>query len=152
MRYRPFKKNIPVSSLVPDPEGAGMLEAPGMQVYDRIIMAAMESSDFPDARLSTALRELSAVPVQDRYVSRVVAALGFAFGDFDSACIKLDLDTLPFSETDRLEGLMEQRSIQFWILMRTFFGSERAKALISAALEDTDEMPDGYGSKRPAAA
>src|SRR5258708_619901 len=127
MRYRPYKKNIPVSQLKPDPEGAGMLDAPQMQIYDRIITAVMHGQD-PAA----SIRELTAVPVEERYISRVIAALGFAFGDFDSACVRMDLDTLLTAEIERLTGLLAGRSTQFCILMREFFGSEQMKAMISA--------------------
>jgi hypothetical protein len=147
MPYRPYKKNIPLSQLKPDPEGAGMLDAPQTQIYDRIIMAAMQGQDP-----SAAIRELTAVPVEERYISRVIAALGFAFGDFDSACVRMDLDTLPPAEIERLTALLAGRSTQFCILMREFFGSEQMKAIISAAAEGPVETTDGFHAPQDLAA
>ena len=123
--------NLPASSIQPDPQGSGLLDAPQMEIYDRIIMAAMQDS----SDLSAAIRKLSAVPVEERYISRVIAALDFAFGDFDSACIKLDVDTLPMGEIDRLGKILETRSAQFCILMREFFGPDYMRILMSAAME-----------------
>jgi hypothetical protein len=138
MSKRLHKINLPVSSIKPDPEGSGLLDAHQMAIYDRIIMAAMQNR--PD--LSAAIRELAAVPVEERYSSRLVSALGFAFGDFDSACVRFDVDTLPSAEIDRLEEQLEMRASQFCILMREVFGSTYMKILMSAAVERAVAPPD----------
>jgi hypothetical protein len=139
---KPKYIDLPISSLKPDPEGAGLLDAPQMQIYDRILMAAMKNQD---SALAAAVRELSAVPVEERYISRIIAALGFAFGDFDSACVRLDLETLPDLEVERMAQLVEARTIQFCILSSTFFGEKKMQELI------TDAIEGAMAGKRPAA-
>ncbi len=129
---KPQFKNLSISSLKPDPEGAGLLDAPQMQIYDRILMAAQTNHD---SELATAVRELAAVAVEERYISRIVAALGFAFGDFDSACVKLDLQTLPEEERERLAQLTATRAIQFCMLLSTLFGKERMQRILTEAME-----------------
>jgi len=117
-----------------------MLDASEMQIYDEIIMAAMQGRDS-----SEAIRRLAAVPVEERYTSRVIAALGFAFGDFDSVCIRLDLDTLPDAEIDRMAALLETTSAQFCILMREFFGPTQMRRIMSENIERAAATEDDSG-------
>jgi len=72
----------------PIQNGADLLNAPQMAIYDQIIIAGMQGYG---PEFSAALRKLCALPVQERYIWRVISGLGFAFGDFDSACVRLDL-------------------------------------------------------------
>ena len=124
-------KDLPLSNLMPDPEAAGLLGAPQMQIYDRILMAAMKNQD---SELAAAVRELAAVPIEERYISRILAALGFAFGDFDSACVRLDLETLPEAEWERVAQVLEMRTIQFCILLNTVLGEKRTQRLLTDAM------------------
>lgn len=117
---------------MPDPEGSGMLDAPQMQIYDEIIMAAMKGLDTAEG-----IGRLKALPVEERYISRIIAALGFAFGDFDTACVRMDLDTLSANELDRIIKLLNMRSAQFCMLMAAVFGPDRMRVIMSDAIEST---------------
>jgi hypothetical protein len=128
----PYKKTLPMSTVKPDPEGAGLLDAHQMQIYDEIIMTAMKGSD-----LSEAIQRLRAVPVEQRYISRIIAALGFVFGDFDGACVRLDLDTLPSDELDRITTLLHIMSAQFCMLVAAVFGPDLMRTIMSDAMEST---------------
>jgi hypothetical protein len=147
MPKRTYKITPPISSLKPDPEGSGIFDAPQMQIYDEIIMATMQGLDP-----SETIQRLVAVPVEERYTSRIIAALGFAFGDFDSACVRIDLDTLPAAEVERMEALIEMRSAQFCILLREFVGSKLMKTIISEAIERAAVTPEDNPSERDLAA
>lgn len=131
--------NLPLSNLKPNPEGASLPDTPQMEIYDRIIKAAMQgySPEF-----SAALRSLDALPFEQRYVWRVISALGVAFGDFDSACIRLDLDSLPGAQVDRMTEEMETRAVQFCILMREFFGEQWMRNIMAAAIDRAAKRPD----------
>jgi hypothetical protein len=131
-------KYIPLDKFKIDPEAAALLDAPQMAIYDRILMAAMQNRD---EALRAALRDLSAIPLSQRYVWGIISALGFAFGDFDSACIKLDLDTLPFKKTDKMREVIEFRAAQFCILMREFFGDEGMKIIMYRAIDNASAQP-----------
>lgn len=135
---RPLKY-IPIDKFKIDPEAAGLLNAPEMAIYDRILMAAMQDRD---SELRAALRDLAAIPLSKRYVWRIFSALGFAFGDFDSACVKLDLDSLSFEKTDKMREVMEFRAAQFCILMATFFGDDGMKIILSRAIDNASAPPE----------
>jgi hypothetical protein len=124
--------NLPLSTIHPDPEGAGLLNAPEMKIYDRIIMWVMQDRA---SEVAAALRELEGVPVEQRYVSRVIGALAFAFGDFDSTCIKFDLLTLPSKDRDSMDEILEVRAAQFCLLAREFFGVERMKTILLRVID-----------------
>jgi hypothetical protein len=136
MSHNSTFKSIPPSSIKPDPQGSGLLEATQMAIYDEIILAAMKgySPEF-----SAAFRKLDALPLEKRYLWHVVSGLGFAFGDFDSACIRLDLGSLPSAQVDAMRDTMESRAIQFCILMREFFGEDRMKHMMTQAIERAAE-------------
>jgi hypothetical protein len=141
--------NLPFSTIHADPEGAGLLDAPEMKIYDRIIMAAMQDHD---SELSATLKELETVPIELRYVSRIIAALAFAFGDFDSACVKFDLLTLPGKEQDRMAGIVEARAAQFCILLREFFGVEGMKNIFLRAIDQAGKSAAGASGQADRAA
>ena len=98
-----------------------------MDVYDQIIKADMQGSD-----VRPALQELAMRPPEDRYISRIVAALGFAFGDLDSRCIGFDLETLPIADLERIRKLLEIRAAQFCMLLRKFLERNRRNAFYPA--------------------
>lgn len=135
MANSPRAMDLPVSSIESDTEGSGLLNSPDMEVYDRFILAGMKGQD-----ISSAIRAISMLPPEQRYVSRIISALGFAFADFDSVCIRIDLDTMPSTEIDRMKEVLETRTIQFCILVREFFGPEALAAIMSAAAEQAAQM------------
>lgn len=129
---KPRFTHIPAANLNPDPEGRGLLDAAEMQVYDRVLMAAMADRK---AEFSAAVRDLRALPLESRYLWRIISALGFVFGDFDSACVRIDLQTLPDKETDRLCQLTRERGIQFLIWLREMLGQTGAQELLAQFMD-----------------
>ena len=115
-----------------------------MDIYDQIIKADMQGSV-----VRPALQELAMRPPEDRYISRIVAALGFAFGDLDSRCVGFDLETLPAIELERIRKLLKIRATQFCMLLREVLGAQPAERLLSRVAEsagtDSDNLPETLG-------
>ena len=76
------------------------------------------------------------------YVSRIFAALGFAFGDFDSVCVRFDIEFLPESELKHLAELAQIRAIPFCILIRTLFGDKMPEIMTTAINRAADSAQD----------
>jgi hypothetical protein len=139
-------RNLPTSDLRPDPTGASLLDAPEMQVYDRILMAEITGRK---QELLAGLRELESIPTAHRYISRIIAAFEFAFGDFDSACIRFDLMSLPTKEHDRINEALRFRVPQFCLLLREFFGVEEMQYILQRSIKLCSESPAEASKKRP---
>jgi hypothetical protein len=68
MQNHRSKKRIPLSQILPDFDGFDMLNEPRMEIYDRILTAALHGplhSYVARREFSAALRELNATPVED---------------------------------------------------------------------------------------
>jgi len=139
---------VPFSTIHADPEGTGLLDASEMKIYDRILMA--EITDRKQ-ELLVGLKELENIPIAQRYISRIIAAFDFAFGDFDSACIRFDLMTLPAKERDRMDEAIRFRTTQFCIMLRELFGVEEMQHILQVTMKLCSESPADASTKRPAA-
>jgi hypothetical protein len=103
---------IPLSQIVTDPAGAMMCRSESLKPYMDYYCAAMTRGD-----VEKALTVIAKLPLNKRYVSRVVECLDWALADYDGETVRLDLPYLP-----NLEGIKEK--LQNRILQLRFLLSE----------------------------
>jgi hypothetical protein len=104
-----------------------------MRPYLDYFKAAMQE-DNPG--VANAVADLKKLKVEDRYLWRVASALKWAFADFDSESVRVDMATIE-TEDDwkRLSELFALRPTQFCLLMKAILGKERMRAVMAGAVE-----------------
>jgi hypothetical protein len=72
------------------------------------------------AGVEAALQTLRELPLEKRYIWRVFSALKWAFADFESESVRLDLLSIPEPKRSEMTKELELRFQQLQILLQTF--------------------------------
>jgi hypothetical protein len=94
-----------------------LLDSEDAQIYVRA---------FDPSTSEGALKAIQELPFEKRYTRRVFWALQWAFADFDSESVKLDLPNIPVSVRSEMLQELERRLWQMLRFIETIRGSERA--------------------------
>ena len=82
-----------------------------------------------------ALREIPALPLEKRYLWRVVSALKWAFVDLEDLNIEADTETLPLEDLKKVVRLVRLRPMQFCLFLSALLGSEKMEQIMTEAIE-----------------
>jgi hypothetical protein len=128
---KPQEQAIDLDRIEITPLARSLMDLPGAEPYLAYIECVLLGTDS-----KVALQKIRALPFEDRYTSRIVGALAFAFADFDSMCIEADkLITTP-SERDVLLGSnFKLRPFQFCIFLRALLGPKEMERIMNDAIE-----------------
>lgn len=107
-----------------------MATSPDMEPY--LMNAEAVLTGHGTDRATTALSEL---PLEHRYIFRIVTGLKQAFCDFDKSSVRADLSTMNAEEFDAVVQLIDCRVLQFAMLLRTVFGAEEMQRMLLDAVE-----------------
>jgi hypothetical protein len=97
---------IPLSQVDTDPVGDMLAESDAIRPYIDHYCALMGRGDTEKT-----LGVIAALPVDKRYLSRVVQCLDWALADYDSCSIELDMPHMP-----DLEEIKEKLRFRLWQL------------------------------------
>jgi len=121
---------IPVSKIVMEEGAEELMSSPDMQPYIKLAGAVMTGSG-----IQAALQQIAQLPLEKRYLWRIVRALHWAFADWDDVSVAADLKTLPLESLQKIEKLLRFRPAQFCSFLKAFGGEERMEAVLSAAIK-----------------
>lgn len=87
------------------------------------------------------LEKIRALPLENRYTWRVASALRWAFADFESMNIDVDLNTLSKEDLNRLQEVvhMPVRAMQFCIYLKSLTGYEATERVMTEAVKAAKE-------------
>jgi len=117
------------STAMNDEEGA-VQYAKSVEPYIRLAMADMTE---PEAK-KQALMELSALPLEKRYLWRIVSALVWAFWDFDDVSVVADKEALSSHELEKVVELVNPRPLQFCMFSSALFGFQNMEKIMAGAV------------------
>jgi hypothetical protein len=120
---------IPIKSLTTEEGIEELLKSPMLSPYIRYFKASSQGTD-----LQSHLDVLQRLPLSDRYLWRVVSALKWAFGDFDSESVKLDRLSMPASEYQQILDALRLRPTQLCMLIAALEGKERMREIMMNAI------------------
>jgi hypothetical protein len=129
MSDEPFKR-MPINKLHQEEGAEELASSPDMEPYLKFAVALMQGSD-PAPELE-AIRQL---PVEKRYVWRVVSALKWGFADFDDLGVDADRQTLSPEDFAKVMELLKLRPIQFCIFLKTLVGAEEMQRMMVEAIK-----------------
>jgi hypothetical protein len=107
-----------------------LLRSPEGQPYRRLAEAVVTGRDT-----GPALREISALPLEKRYLWRVVSALKWAFVDLEDLNIEADTETLPLEDLKKVVSLVRLRPMQFCLFLSALVGPEKMEQIMTEAIE-----------------
>src|SRR5260370_27286278 len=113
----PNPKTIRISDINMEEGVEELLNSPDAQPYVRLALALLAGRD-----LKPALLEISQLPLEKRYLWRVVSALKWAFADLEDLGIVADRKTPSPDHLRRIEDLMKFRPLQFCLFMSALYG------------------------------
>ena len=124
-----MSQKLPAGELKGEPGAAELAESPDMEPYIRFAMSAIQSQD-----LKPALDEIAGLPLEKRYVWRVVSALKWAFADYDSLSIAADRESLSSEDKEKIMDLVMVRPYQFCLFLEAFFGDDLMENVMTSAI------------------
>ncbi len=104
---------------------------PAMAPYLRYSIALAKGESTQEAE-----REIVALPLEKRYVWRILFALGAAVADFDSETVELDRATLSKQDRERVIDSVRLRPLQFCLFLRALLGPDNMRELMTRAAQE----------------
>jgi hypothetical protein len=129
-------KYVPIKDLKAEEGAEDLLDSPLMRPYLEAAMALLQNKDT-----STAIAEIAALPLEKRYVWRVVSALKWGFADFDSGSVAMDRETLSPEDRKRVAESLKHRPMQFCLFLKALLGPEEMQRLMVQAIKVAKQVP-----------
>lgn len=129
-------KKIPLKDLKTE-EGAEELTASAaMQPY-----ATLAEATLTNQGLKEAVAEIGQLPLEERYLWRVLSALKWAFADFDSVNVVIDRKTLSPDDRTKVAELLKHRPVQFCMFLKALLGEEAMEQMMNQAINVAKQVP-----------
>jgi hypothetical protein len=88
------------------------------------------------------LAALAALPLEERYVWRVISALKWAFCDLDTENAMADLHTLSEADLKKVVEPLSLRAIQFCMFVNALIGEDATERIMQHALRCAKESSE----------
>jgi hypothetical protein len=129
-------KKIPLKDLKTE-EGAEELTASAtMQPYATLAEAVLTNQGLKEA-----VAIIGQLPLEERYLWRVLSALKWAFADFDSVNVVIDRKTLRPDDRKKVAELLKHRPVQFCMLLKALLGEEAMEQMMTQAISLAKQVP-----------
>jgi hypothetical protein len=122
-------KSIPLNKLISEDGAHELATAPDMQPYLRLIKAGLQDRDT-----TPHLEEISALPLEKRYIWRVASALKWAFVDLETVSVNVDRQTLSKEDLGKVVELLRLRPMQLCLFLKALLGEEAMERLMGEAI------------------
>ena len=122
-------KMIPIGDLRTEPGSEELAGSASMKPYLEVLKAATGGQDT-----NPALDALAALPLEQRYVWRVVSALKWGLCDLDTESVAADIATLSEQDLKSVAEPLELRAMQFSLFVKALVGETEAREIMLRAL------------------
>jgi hypothetical protein len=121
--------SLPISEIHSEAGAQDLVRSEKMKPYLAFLRAQMGGQDTEPY-----LAALAALPLEDRYVWRVISALKWAFCDLDTENAIADLNTLSEEDLKKVVEPLSLRAIQFCLFVNALIGEEATERIMQHAL------------------
>ncbi len=118
-------EKIPVGDLKSEEGAKELVDSETMRPYVRLAEAIMTRQGLKEA-----VAEIGDLPLEQRYLWRVLSALKWGFADFDSANLVVDRKTLRPEDRRKVSELIQHRPVQFCMLLKALLGDEAMEEMM----------------------
>ena len=127
-------KRLPIKEIQTEEGAQELVRYEKMKPYLALLKAQMGGRD-PEPFL----KALTALPLEERYVWRVISALKWAFCDLYTESVVADLSTLSETDAKKVMEPLTLRSIQFCLFLASLVGEDGADRIMQHALRCAKE-------------
>ena len=92
--------------------------------------------------LKEAVAEIGNLPLEQRYVWRVLSALKWGFADFDNVNVVIDRKTLGPEDRKKVAELLPHRPVQFCMFLKALLGAEAMEQMMTQAISIAKQVPE----------
>ena len=130
-------RNLPISEIHSEEGAQDLVRSEKMKPYLALLKAQMAGQDTEPH-----IAALAALPLEERYVWRVISALKWAFCDLETESAIADFRTL--SEEDRVKVAepLTLRATQFCLFVNALLGEDATERIMQHALRCAKESSD----------
>jgi hypothetical protein len=125
---------IPISEIHSEDGAQELVRSEKMKPYLALLKAKISGQDTEPH-----LAALAALPLEERYVWRVVSALKWAFCDLDTEIAIADLHTLSEADLKKVVEPLSLRAIQFCMFVNALIGEDATERIVQHALRCAKE-------------
>jgi hypothetical protein len=129
-------KQVKLNTLRAEDGAEELVESPAMAPYVRLAEALLKGGSLKEE-----VRAIAALPLEERYLWRVLSALKWGFADFDSANVTIDRKTLRPEDRSRVAGLIQHRPVQFCLFLKALLGEEAMEQMMVQAIAVAKRVP-----------
>jgi len=128
---------LPISEIHSEAGAQDLVQSERMKPYLAFLKAQMGGQDTEPYLVA-----LAALPLEERYVWRVVSALKWAFCDLDTENAIADLHTLSEEDLKKVVEPLTLRAIQFCLFVNALVGEEATERIMQHALRCAKESSE----------
>jgi hypothetical protein len=129
-------KYVPIKDLKVEEGVEELLNSPLMQPYLKAAGVILQNKD-----VSSVIAQIAELPLEKRYVWRVVSALKWAFADFDNLNVAIDRETLSPEDRKRVAESLNVRPIQFCLFLNALLGADEMERIMVHAIKAAKRVP-----------
>jgi hypothetical protein len=127
-------RRLPISEIHIEDGAQELVRSERMKPYLALLKAQIGGQDAEPY-----LAALAALPLEERYVWRVVSALKWAFCDLDTESVHADRNTLSEADFKRAVQPLTLRSIQYCLFLHALLGDDAMDRIMKHALQCAKE-------------
>jgi len=121
--------SVPISDLHSEEGAQNLVRSERMKPYLAFLKAQMSGQDTEPY-----LAALAALPLEERYVWRVISALKWAFCDLDTENAIADLCTISEEDFKKVVEPLSLRAIQFCLFVNALIGEDATERIMQHAI------------------
>ena len=126
--------SLPISEINSEAGAQELVRSERMKPYIALMRAQMGGQDTEPY-----LSALAALPLEERYVWRVISALKWAFCDLDTESAIADLHTLSEEDLKKVVEPLTLRTIQLCLFVNALVGEDATERIVQRALRCAKE-------------
>ncbi len=129
-------EKIPLGDLKAEEGADDLADSAMMRPYARLAEAIITHQG-----LKGAVDEIGDLPLEQRYLWRVLSALKWGFADFESANVAVDRKTLRPEDRAKVADLIQHRPVQFCLFLKALLGEEAMEEMMTQAIRVAKTVP-----------
>jgi hypothetical protein len=122
-------KYIPIDALRAESGSEELVNSESMKPYMELLIAKMGGRDT-----SRALAALAALPLEQRYVWRVISALKWGLCDLETENVAADIATLSEQDLKSVAEPLALRAMQFALFVKALVGDTQGREIMLQAI------------------
>jgi hypothetical protein len=130
------KKVVPIRNLKTEEGAEELINSAMMRPYVRLAEAVITHQGIEEA-----VAEIAGLPLEQRYLWRVLSALKWGFADFDNVNVVIDRKTLRPEDREKVVDLIQHRPVQFCMFLKALPGEEAMEQMMTNAINIAKKVP-----------